>query len=196
MLSYNVAELMRSTPGTARVYSVEGARFPIAEDLELASPVVGQVRLTRTGRSIMARARLNAGLSVSCSRCLAALVAPVEVEIEEEALPSIDFETGQPLDRSAEPDALRLDDHHELDLHEPVREALSLAEPIAPLCREACRGLCVTCGADLNSGPDHGHDDDEIDPRLAALAAWGAGTNEAALADDGTPTRRSEGSAR
>ena len=92
--------------------------------------------------------------------------------MDEEALPSVDLITGAPLDVSAEPEALRLDEHHELDLSEPVREAISLAEPIRPLCRPDCRGLCATCGADLNSDPAHHHDDPQLDPRLAALATW------------------------
>jgi uncharacterized protein len=96
--------------------------------------------------------------------------APITIEIEEEALPSIDIVTGVPLDTAAEPDALRLDEHHELDLGETVREAISLAEPIAPLCRPDCRGLCLVCGADRNEEPSHEHPDDDIDPRLAALA--------------------------
>ncbi len=66
---------------------------------------------------------------------------------------------------------MRLDEHHELDLATAVREAISLAEPIAPLCRLDCRGLCLICGADQNADPLHGHPDDDNDPRLAGLAA-------------------------
>jgi uncharacterized protein len=95
----------------------------------------------------------------------------VEVDIEEEALPSIDIDSGTPVDMTAEPDALRIDDHHELDLSEAVREAISLAEPIVVLCRPDCRGLCLVCGADLNADPSHSHGGDELDPRLAALVA-------------------------
>jgi uncharacterized protein len=74
------------------------------------------------------------------------------------------------LDPTEEPDALRLTDYHELDLEPAVRDAISLAEPIAPLCRPDCPGLCETCGVDLTSDPGHAHQDDDIDPRLAALA--------------------------
>jgi uncharacterized protein len=37
-----------------------------------------------------------------------------------------------------------------LDLTEEVREAIILALPSYPVCRETCRGLCLTCGANLN----------------------------------------------
>ena len=40
-----------------------------------------------------------------------------------------------------------------LDLQPLVRDALLLELPLAPLCREDCRGLCPECGADLNAAP-------------------------------------------
>jgi uncharacterized protein len=133
--------------------------------------VDGVVRLSNTGRGILARAQLRTALPETCSRCLVAVTSPVEVDIEEEALPSIDIDTGVAVDTLYAPDALWLDDHHELDLSEAVREAISLAEPIVVLCRPDCRGLCLACGADLNADPSHSHDADELDPRLAALVA-------------------------
>ena len=172
MLSYNVASLLRAAPGTERRYPVENLELEIADDLRLAQPIAGEVRLSRTGRSIMARAHLTTAIDGYCSRCLSPVVAPIDVDIEEEALPSIDIDSGLPVDQAAEPDALRLDDHHELDLGEPIREAISLAEPISMLCRPDCRGLCLVCGADLNTVADHAHAEDAVDPRLAALAEW------------------------
>jgi uncharacterized protein len=172
VLSYNVASLLRAEPGTVRRYAVEPFRMEIADDIVLAAPIEGEVRLSRTGRSIMAHAILSTAIDAPCSRCLRAVVAPIDVEIEEEALPSIDIDTGRPVDVADEPDALRLDEHHELDLGEPVREAISLAEPIALLCRPDCPGLCLVCGVDLNGAPDHRHEEETIDPRLAMLAEW------------------------
>jgi uncharacterized protein len=171
VLSFNVATLLRSAPGTEKRYAVD-MELPLYEDLRLAAPIAGEVRLSHTGRSILARASLSTAIAGSCGRCLSQVVAPISVHIEEEALPSIDIDTGQPLDRASEPDALLLDDHHELDLGEPIREAISLAEPIALLCRPDCRGLCPVCGMDLNTEHDQSHADDAIDPRLAALADW------------------------
>jgi len=172
VLSYNVATLLRSAPGTKRRYAVDGVNLQIADDLQLAAPIEGEVLLSRTGRSILARANIRTAIDTSCSRCLQQLVAPIDIEIEEEALPSIDIDTGKPVTRDEEPDVLRLDDHHELDLGEPIREAIALAEPIALLCRPDCRGLCLVCGVDLNADTDHAHNEDPLDPRLASLAEW------------------------
>jgi uncharacterized metal-binding protein YceD (DUF177 family) len=38
-----------------------------------------------------------------------------------------------------------------LDLTEAIREAIILVLPGYPVCRETCRGLCMTCGANLNT---------------------------------------------
>jgi len=172
VLSYNVASLLRAAPGTVVALPIEVVQLEVAEDVQLAQPIRGEIRLSRTGRSILARGDLATAIEGRCSRCLRDIVTPLEVHIEEEALPSIDIDTGLPVDVAAEPDALRFDDHHELDLATPVREAISLAEPIAALCRPDCRGLCPTCGLDLNDNPGHDHGEEPIDPRLAALAEW------------------------
>jgi uncharacterized protein len=180
MLSWNVAELLRAAPGTSREYPLSVESMPIAEDLSTAAPVRGSVRLATTGRGIIARGHLSTALPETCSRCLSPVTSPVEVDIEEEALPSIDIDTGLALDMTDEPEVLRLDDHHELDLSEAVREAISLAEPIVVLCSPDCRGLCLTCGADLNADPSHSHGADDLDPRLAALVAIRERLNDAA----------------
>ncbi|MEO7117957.1 MAG: DUF177 domain-containing protein [Candidatus Limnocylindrales bacterium] len=171
MFSYNVAELLRSAPGTSRVYPVSVADLAIADDITLVAPIEGEVKLQRTGDSILASARLNTVVAETCSRCLAPTSAPIEVTITEEALPSVDIDSGLAIEMGAERDAIRLDGHHELHLAPAVRDAISLAEPFAVLCRPDCRGLCLTCGVDLNLDPTHRHADDDIDPRLAGLAA-------------------------
>ena len=171
-LAWNVAGLLADDPGAERVYPVAGVTIDL-DDLELASPIEGRVRLLRTNRGILASASLQAALALECSRCLRDVVEPVSIDIQEEYLPSLDLATGRPLATDDEPDVARLSDHHELDLETPVREALQLAEPIAPLCRPDCPGLCIVCGERLDEG-EHDHPTDDIDPRLEALRGFHA----------------------
>jgi len=137
-------------------------------ELVQTSPVRGSLKLTRTNRGLLVQARLSTSIGQSCARCLRDIDYPVDVELDEEALPTIDLMSGLPLDTSAEPDVLRLNDHHELELEGEVRDAIALAEPIAPLCRPDCPGLCTVCGGELASGP-HDHPEEDIDPRLEGL---------------------------
>ncbi len=171
-LTWNVAALLAEPPGAVRDYDVAGVTLDLTEqELRLSDPIEGHVHLTRTNRGLLVNADLTTGLEAECSRCLRAIEVPLELRIEEEALPSIDLQSGLPVDRSAEPDLLRLTDHHELELESVVRDAISLAEPIAPLCEAACPGLCPVCGERLTAGP-HDHGEEAIDPRLEALRAF------------------------
>jgi len=170
MLSYNVADLLRSAPGTSERIDVAVSGLAIADGVELVDPVAGEVRLTHSGRSIIVQGHLETSLAEQCSRCLRPAKAHVMVDLEEEALPSINLESGAPSAEEGGAEVLRLSDHHELDLEPVIRDAVSLAEPIAPLCRPDCPGLCEVCGLDLIDHPGHQHADTDIDPRLAALA--------------------------
>jgi uncharacterized protein len=170
-LVWNVAGLLGESPGAERDYEVAGVTIDLGEDLRLAEPIEGRVRLIRTNRGILAMADLYGALDLECSRCLREIAYGVEARFQEEYLPSLDLATGRPLPVEDEPDVARLNDHHELDLETPVREALQLAEPIAPLCRPDCPGLCVVCGGRLDEGT-HDHPEDDIDPRLEALRGF------------------------
>jgi uncharacterized protein len=169
-LTYPAARLMQEPVGTMRSYPVSGVMIDPGEGLRLADPIEGQVDLARTNRGLFVKGRFTTSLEAECSRCLRPIEVPLELAIEEEALPSVDIVTGQPVDTRTEPDVLRLNDHHELELEQTLREAIQLNEPIAAVCEENCPGLCPECGARME--PGHGHGDAPIDPRLEALRGF------------------------
>jgi uncharacterized protein len=169
--SFNAAGLLTGELGAARTYEIEGASLDLPDDLELSRPIEGTVRLRRENRGILADVALTTALAGECARCLRPLATPIEIVFREEYLPSLDLETGRPVSTDEEPEALRLTDHHEVDLAPSIRDAISLAEPIAPLHDPDCPGLCIVCGLPLDEG-EHDHPDDDIDPRLEALKAF------------------------
>jgi uncharacterized protein len=188
-LTYPVGSLLAEAPGATREYEVGPAWIDVGgeqppdgagrqdeaaiheDEPALAEPVVGSLRLARTNRGLLASARLRTVLATECSRCLRDVRIPLDLTIEEEVLPSIELSSGMPVDTASEPDVVRLNQHHELELLPLVREAIWLGQPIAPVCREDCPGLCSTCGQPLDEG-DHDHEPAEIDPRLEALRGF------------------------
>jgi uncharacterized protein len=58
----------------------------------------------------------------------------------------------------------------EIDLEAFLREVLSLALPVKPLCREDCAGLCPHCGIDLSEGTCNCRET-RIESPFAVLAA-------------------------
>jgi uncharacterized protein len=173
-LAWNVAGLLGEGPGAARDYVVQGVTIDPGEDLVLAAPIDGRVHLSRTNRGLLVDADFTTAIATECARCLRPMTLPMTVEIAEEALPSIDLHSGKAVTLDQEDEeagVLRLTDHHELDLEQALREAILMAQPIAPLDREDCPGLCVACGLPLDEG-SHDHPDDDIDPRLEALRGF------------------------
>jgi len=164
----NVAGLLGEAPGSHREVTVEVRELALGDDLAQAAPVTVRVRIARTNRGVIVTGRVRAELADTCGRCLAPQLTAIDAAIEEEVLPLLDLESGLRLDTTAEPEAFRLTDHHELDLEPLAREAIVLAAPIAPVCRPDCRGLCPECGVNLSDEP-HDHGPALVDPRLAAL---------------------------
>ncbi|MEX2185104.1 MAG: DUF177 domain-containing protein [Chloroflexota bacterium] len=169
----NVAGLLADEVGAERGFDIDTPVIDLPDELALAEPIRGHVRLVHENRGIFVDAILTTALAGECSRCLRPLQTPVEIRLREEYLPSLDLATGRPVTFDDEPDALRLTDHHEIDLEPSIRDAISLAEPIAPLDRPNCPGLCIVCGLPLDEGV-HDHPVDDIDPRLAALQGFRA----------------------
>ena len=140
-----------------------GRRRPVAIDatvnwsidlsrLSAAHPVHAELMLEGTSGGVFVRGRLEGTAEHTCQRCLVEWSEPVETEMAE----MIGGEGDYPIDGD------------EIDLEAPVRDALLLALPLLPLCRDDCLGLCSVCGADLNTGSCPGHDD-EPDTPFSAL---------------------------
>ncbi len=149
---YNVSQLLREPVGSTRNYEID-QQFALPYEGEPETRVIGPVTLIRTPRGILARATLAAEATEACSRCLRPAAVPLNLVVEEEFVPTIDPVTGARLPEPEDDAAFRIDAHHHLDLGEAVRQAAVLEEPMAPLCRPDCRGLCPQCGADLNESP-------------------------------------------
>jgi len=52
----------------------------------------------------------------------------------------------------------------EIDISGPAQDELALSLPIVRLCKPDCKGLCPTCGTDLNTEPCDGHGEDPDSP--------------------------------
>jgi uncharacterized protein len=170
-LTFPVAGLIGDVAGATRRFSIGPVDVDAGPGIELSRPVEGRLDLAHTNRGLLVRAQLRTALAETCSGCLRPVETPLEIAIDEEALPSVELASGQPLDVTTEPEVTRLTGDHELRLLPLVLDAIVMAEPIAPLCRPDCPGLCPICGLDL-SEPGHEPHEVELDPRLEALRSF------------------------
>ena len=153
----SMRELERTVPAPAdlgiEVLGVaEGA--PVDLDLRLEAVMEG-VLVTGTAR---------ATLTGECARCLEPIADEIDVRFQELFVYE---DHARPVKATRTTRSARSQDDL-IDLEPLLRDAVVLALPFQPLCRDDCPGLCTECGARLADDPDHAHEA-AIDPRWAAL---------------------------
>jgi len=156
-------------PGVQREVSLS---VPAPADLGIdvlrvaeGEPVEIDLRLEAVLEGVLVTGSATANLIGECARCLEPISEEIEVRFQELFLYDDD---GQAL--SEEDDEVSMLEDDLLDLEPLLRDAVVLALPFRPLCREDCPGLCTECGARLADDPDHAHEA-AIDPRWASLAS-------------------------
>lgn len=185
--------LDRTEPIKAQVLT---AALEESEGFSLVSSTPLIASFKKVSGRVFVKGRFSAALKCPCKRCTTDVPVPISVDfslrmIPEPTAPREDDEVeslgnGKGRKRRAqkkEDDGLadtaasfELDeidaepfDGKTIDLDPVVREQVLLALPVTVVCRDDCKGLCSTCGQDLNE-KDCGHGKvKEVDVRLAKL---------------------------
>ncbi|MEV6399528.1 DUF177 domain-containing protein [Streptomyces sp. NPDC051907] len=164
-------------PGSPAVLGVEGViGVPGGEPVEL------DLRLESVMEGVLVTGTARASAEGECVRCLEPLRQEVAADFQEMfSYPDADDRgrgrAAEPGDDAEDESMIFLEDGM-FDLEPVLRDAVVLALPMQPVCREDCAGLCSQCGINLNEDPDHHHD--AVDIRWAALQglAGSLGTDE------------------
>lgn len=162
MLHLDLNRLRRE--GRARIDAdiPPGAEFWNGLDLEPVAPLEVRLEAQQAGADVVVRGTIRGRFQDECGRCL----EPVVVEVADD-LGRL-YREGEDLVEEESDDVLPLPAGSDLDLTEPVREQVLLAVPPFPYCREDCRGLCPSCGSNLNETTCECTVDD-VDERWAPL---------------------------
>jgi len=143
---------------------LELARVPVGDDLQL------DLRFEAVTEGVLVTGSATAPVAGECARCLTPLASTVTASFTELYLYQHDrHDKHERFDEDDEQEEALYLDGDLLDLEPVLRDAVVLALPMSPLCREDCPGLCVECGVPLaDAGPGHQHED-APDPRWAGL---------------------------
>ena len=107
------------------------------------------LRFEAVSEGVLVTGSAVAPLTGECARCLDPLASTMEVSFQELYRYAIRV-------RTRDDGEERFLDGDLLDLEPAFRDAVVLALPLSPLCREDCPGLCAECGAqlaDVGPGP-------------------------------------------
>ena len=188
-LVFDLRALSRQA-GSARSQQLT-APAPADMRLELVSVPEGadvelDLRFEAVTEGVLVTGTATAPVTGECARCLAPLTSTVTASFRELYLYADKHDRHDRHDKEhdrhdkhdRQDDSGEQDDEEFyldgdlLDLEPVLRDAVVLALPMSPLCREDCPGLCVECGVPLaEAGPGHRHED-APDPRWAGLSQF------------------------
>ncbi|MFH1569741.1 MAG: DUF177 domain-containing protein [Gemmatimonadota bacterium] len=149
-----------------------------ADDLGLAdrffafpAPVAVSLKVVRGLQTFSLDGTVRWVVAGECCRCLAPVQQPMETRLR--LLVQRREASREELEAYEDQDEVEIVDPgaRQVDLAERLRDAIALELPMRIYCRDECKGLCPSCGQDLNAGACECAVE-STDPRWEALARF------------------------
>jgi uncharacterized protein len=119
-------------------------------NFKFETPLLSEVKIWKTGQSVLIKGRVQTNLRLQCVRCLKEFSYPLSSTFELTLHPL----KGESFEEETELEAGEMESNFfsegEIHLSEIACEQVFLEIPYQPLCHEECKGLCPVCGKDLN----------------------------------------------
>lgn len=158
----NVASLLMEPVGSTRDVEAALPAFPLDGDL-VAHNVEVRARLTRLQGQILFSAHTTGHVQLECVRCLEPYDQSFDEVFDEQFFQTVDVRSGVEMTPKTttgveedEEDDVRfsIDESHQLDFGESLRQWILLALPMRPTCGDSCPGpdLSETDQADSGDG--------------------------------------------
>ncbi len=163
----NVSGLLKGQVGDTRNFALHLEKL-VADGETVARDVNGTVLLTRLRDGVMVTVEAAGLAPLICVGCLREYDQPFDVSFDEEFHQTVDVRTGLGLgvEVDEDDDQFFIDENHELDIAEPLRQEILVTLPMRPTCGPDCPGPDVLeVGESTEAGEAAA-----VDNRFAALA--------------------------
>lgn len=110
-----------------------------------AEPLPVKVKLHSDGKTVDMHGSIKGAYSTLCSRCAGEAREVIDISVNLIVKPRKNKNDEEDI-------GYALYDGEELDCNSVLEDLVVLDMPIASLCSEDCKGLCGSCGANLNKG--------------------------------------------
>lgn len=164
--------------GLALEFEEQSEIFPVLSEMinqgecNFMAPIKTAVKMTRIDDIIEVKGEVSTQVRLPCGRCLQEYELPLKSHFDltyVKRIPGLQEDDEQDeVEISAQEMGLIYFEGEEINLQDGIQEQVILAFPIKAFCKKDCKGLCASCGKDLNKG-DCGCDHQPSDPRFAAL---------------------------
>jgi len=135
--------------------------------LVACTPIEVDVHASAASGIALVRGDLKTKATYRCSRCLCDFSEDLHVPFDEQFMKTDKLENGDDMDDEERFQVVG----DEFELEPYLEQAMNLALPYSPVCRQDCAGLCPVCGVNRNEGTCSCNTE-RIDPRLADLAKF------------------------
>lgn len=102
------------------------------EEVKFQGPLSIKAEVSKINNAVTVILNLSGLISLICGRCL----EQFNIKFNKELKLYYPVDVGQKI----------------IDLSDDIRQEIILDYPVKPLCRAACKGLCLKCGHNLNEG--------------------------------------------
>ena len=119
-------------------------------DFDFETPLQAEVKIKKAGPSVLITGKVETALRLQCARCLKEFSSPLSTTFDLTLHPLKEVLGEEEIELGSEEMESGFFEGGEIHLSEIACEQIFLELPYQPLCQEECRGLCPTCGRDLN----------------------------------------------
>ena len=140
-------------------YSFDLSQVEVDGFYPFISPVTVRGTLCSRAGSVLLEAQLSYDFSMPCNRCMEETLTHREVPVSHVLVRALQEDDG---------DSYIEVEGDSIDLDELFYADIMLELPSKYVCKEDCKGLCPSCGKNLNQGPCS-CSESQIDPRLEVL---------------------------
>lgn len=137
--------------------SLEGLKIEFEEvkeleDLRIKEPFSGFLKLKKIGIEVKLEGFIKGSVILMCDRCLAEFEYKIEHNfwLDLKPVSFLNFEGERAL--TEEEMEVSFYENSWISFSDIIKEEVILALPYKKLCRSDCRGICPSCGANLNEG--------------------------------------------
>lgn len=144
-LVFDISELLDASTGTSIGYSIKG-EFAF-EELSGPIPVASKVEIMRIEKGFNVRLRnFMADIVMKCGKCLTPFNVPISIDgTERQFYLEMPEKIEDPLE------IFPVDTKNQkIDISDMLRQEIILHLPLIPVCSDSCKGICPTCGQNLN----------------------------------------------
>jgi uncharacterized protein len=138
--------------GISQHFTSTGSALGIVDtELSVTQLVEIECRFHKVNQEVVVQGRLHSAVDLTCSRCAEEFEQPLNIALEAVYLPmhAISSERAKELEQG-ETDVYAYAEPL-IDIAEMVRDKLLFSIPLQPHCMVGCKGLCPSCGVNLNT---------------------------------------------